>query len=716
MVRITDEHLALALSLFRGRTDVYARHWEKEGRSGYSPAYKLDWKEFSEFKKQGGTLKTFKNKECLPLTKDVVLKHLNEWHTVGIYPILKDNTSYFIVADFDGENWFEEAKAYLAECGHHGLKGYLERSRSGNGGHVWIFFEESYPCYKSRQTVMELIRKALKFSDFDKEISFDRLFPNQDTVSKDGFGNLIALPLQGQAVRRGNMVFLNPATWSPYPDQWEFLKSIKKHATSELDAVHATFFHRATIRTSTAPVHTEATKLSLTLDNKITLHRPQLNSELVHFLREHLNFMNTEYLVKQRIGKSLYNTPKYFKFVEEQGDEIYIPRGFLKHLSCFLNENNISYALTDHRPRLEARRFSSQIQLHPEQAALVEKILTHDSGVIVAPSGSGKTIIGLELIARRSLPALILVHRKQLLDQWKDRIQTFLGIPKTHIGEYSGIKKKSGTHVTVAMLQSFARLDKLQDMKNSFGTIIVDECHHIPAKTFREVISCLNARFLYGLTATPKRKHNDEPLIYIHIGEIIAEMKHAPIMALASPTTTDILVRETSLTLPFKYSTDDYQLLSKVICFDTARNQQIVKDILEQTESGKKVLVLSERRDHMDILNLYMKGKCETLVISGEDTAGKRALKLKQILHGDYQVVLSTGQFFGEGLDVPTIDCLILAFPFSFEGKLIQYMGRLRGHDNHKVILDYRDKQIPFLERQFKLRHRHYKKIHAHIG
>lgn len=261
------------------------------------------------------------------------------------------------------------------------------------------------------------------------------------------------------------------------------------------------------------------------------------------------------------------------------------------------------------------------------------------------------------------------------------------------------------------MLQSLARFEELGELKDQFGTIVVDECHHIPAKTFRQVVSQLNSHYIYGLTATPKRKHNDESLIYAYIGEIIAEMNKLPIPTSTADTqgTTEILIRETALTIPFKFSTDNFQLLSKIICYDTARNQLVVNDIKEQFGRNKKVLLLSERRDHLEILNLYLKGLCETIVITGEDSETKRRLKLKQIENGHYQVILSTGQFFGEGLDINTIDCLILAFPFSFEGKLIQYIGRIRGNNKHRIIVDYRDTHIPFLERQFKQRQRYYK-------
>ncbi len=714
MISITEQQLELYMSLFQGRTDVYARRWEKEGRSGYSPAYEFNWDEFMTHKGRGGSMKDFENKKLIPLTRDVVKKHLLGQHVVGIYPILPENTSYFIAADFDGENWLADSKLYLKACAKVGLSVYLERSRSGNGGHVWIFFSESYPCYKSRQITLELIRKAFHISEFEKEVSFDRLFPNQDTLSKAGFGNLIALPFQGKSVANNNSVFIDPESTKPFPDQWKFLENIKRHPITELDSIHQSLFSEIG---KPIPSIKHGNGLEIFVGKQIDLRRAELTPQIIHFLKEELNFLNTEYLTKRRLGKSVFGVEKYFKLIDEDGDIVSLPRGFLQALVTFLKENDIAHTVHFSAHDFEDSVYKSQIELTKSQIPIVETVAKSDHGVIVAPSGSGKTIIGLELIARRQLPALILVHRKQLLDQWIERIQSFLGITKLHIGQYSGTKKKIGKQITIGLLQSLARKGDLSELRDKFGTIIVDECHHIPAATFREVIAQLNPKYMYGLTATPKRKHNDEKLIYAYIGDIIARMEASDITPVSNlpHQSPKVLIRTTNLAVPFKFSTDHFQLLAKVVCFDTARNQMIIEDILSKIGDSKKLLVLSERKEHLEILAMYLKGKCETIVISGDDSAPKRKSKLKQIETGHYQVILSTGQFFGEGLDIQSISCLILAFPFSFEGKLVQYMGRLRDSSTQKTIVDYRDTQIPFLEKQFKQRQRYYKKLKAVI-
>jgi hypothetical protein len=341
----------LFMSHFRGRVDAYARRWEKDGRSGYSPAYEFSWDEFMAHKRRGGSLKDFENKRLLPLTDDVIKKHLLGVQVVGIYPILPDNTSYFLAADFDGEHWLKEAIGFIDECSRVQLNAYLERSRSGNGGHVWIFFSEPYACYKSRQIGLELVRRAFDISEFEKEVSFDRLFPNQDTLSKAGFGNLIALPLQGRSISQDNTVFLDMETGAPFADQWEFLKEAKRYSTQEIDTVYQRLIVQKAV--SVVPSASSGNSLTISVANQIVLARSELVPELVTFLKEELNFLNTEYLTKRRLGKSTYKVQKYFKLIEESGEAVSIPRGFLNRLVAFLNNQDIDHSVRYDYPSLD---------------------------------------------------------------------------------------------------------------------------------------------------------------------------------------------------------------------------------------------------------------------------------------------------------------------------------------------------------------------------
>ena len=710
-VRImTDEQINLYLSLFRGRTDVYARRWEKGEKSGYSPAYDFNWTEFLAHKNRGGTMASFENKTVIPLTPDVIKKHLAGRDVVGIYPLLENNTSYFIAADFDGGNAFVEGQKLIQICKELNLPAYLEKSRSGNGAHVWLFFEEAYPAVRSRIILLECIRQALNLSAFDKEVSFDRLFPNQDTQSGKGFGNLIALPLQGLSAVQEKTVFLDSETLTPYKDQWSFLGQIQKISTKTLDTVFTKITNDGNI--IEAPSNKD-NKLILKLKNGILVSKTLLDKATINFIREELNFPNLDYWLKKRLGKSVYQTEKFFKLIEEDGENIILPRGFLIKLTDHLRSRGIPFNLQDERTLLPEVNFSSVIELRPEQEKVVSLAMETEQGVIVAPPGSGKTIMGLELIARRSQPTLILTHRRQIANQWIERIQTFLNIPKAHIGRIDGVKKVIGEKITVAMLQSLSRQEDLKDWKDKFGTVIVDECHHIPAKTFREIVANINAKYWYGLTATPKRKHNDEKLIYLFIGDVIIELSDKPKEQNETEgfedTKTDrrVIVRETEIEVPFSFTADNYQILARIVSFDQSRNKLILDDIKKLATENQKILVLSERKEHLEVLNMCLKGVCETIVITGDDSVSARKTKFAQIESGHYQVILATGQLFGEGIDIPDIQTIVLAFPLAFEGKLAQYIGRIRGQQ--KMVYDYHDAKTKFLDRQFKKRKKFYK-------
>lgn len=447
--------------------------------------------------------------------------------------------------------------------------------------------------------------------------------------------------------------------------------------------------------------------IQITVANKLAIVTAQLPAKAKQFLREKLFIVNSEYIIKERLGKPPYDTPKYFDLIDEDLPYVLLPKGFLEQLTAWLDKGDYPYEVTYEYPEFVPMSFASKIALRPEQEVVVAKALVAGEGVIVAPPGSGKLIMGLELIARHDKPALILTHRKQLMDQWVEHIQQHLGLPKKQIGRYSSAYKKSSNYITVGLLQSFARAKDLSTLADTFGVIIVDECHHIPARTFRAVISQLNAPHIYGLTATPKRKHNDEQLIYLYIGGIVATMR-ANQQEASSPVIT---IRETDLRLPFSWKTDQTELLAKVICYDTARNQQIAKDVLASIAGGKKVLVLSERKEHLSILELYLREPAKVIIFSGDDSAVKRKVKLAQIERGEYEVLLATGQLIGEGVHIPTINTLVLAFPFAFEGKLVQYVGRLLHVDKPAGLIDYHDKHVTVLADQYKKRARAYKRL-----
>lgn len=709
-MQITQSHIDAYKFLFRGRGDVYAVRWEKNGRSGYMPAYKVDWDDYNRHKSLGGTFANYTKKEYLPFNDTALKEHFYGKTTIGIYPLLSDNTSFFIAADFDEDNWQESILKLYKICEEVELPAVIERSRSGNGGHLWLFFEENIPAFQSRKIMLELLLQSEIVSKFEKESSFDRLFPNQDSHSGKGIGNLIALPLQGDSLTKGNSCFLEPNTFEPVEDQWAFLTTIQKISKQKIDSLYLQLSGiKKEVFTSKYADLASTFELEILINSEIYLKRIQLNQKLIEFLRDNLNFLNSDYIVKQQLGKTAYNIEKYFKLIEETSEGIIIPRGFASSLVKFCNSECIPIKIIDERCKQDEIIMNSKIDLLPHQEEVLERAKSKDFGVIVSPPGSGKTIIGLELIAQKKQPTLILVHRKQLFDQWIDRIQNFLSIPKKQIGQIGNQINKIGKEITVAMIQSLIRGD-LTELKNRFGMVIVDECHHIPAKSFREVITQLNCYYLYGLTATPKRKNNDEKLIYVYIGNIIYEMTQKELLAQQN-IKAEINIIETELFVPFDYKIDNYETVSQVLMFDTARNGQILKDIDENISRFKSILILTERRNHVNILNLYLKEKYETIAISGDDSERSRKSKLEQINLGHFQIIISTGQYFGEGIDISALECLFIVYPFTFESKLVQYIGRVQRSGKPPVIFDYRDSKIDYFDKMFKQRNRYYNKL-----
>lgn len=707
MTSPTTSQIQIFKSLFKGREDVFAIRWEKGNKNGYMPAYFYDPYLYRSHKMKGGTFQNYSDKTYLPLSDSEIAKHLSGDQLIGIYPLLTNNTSWFIAADFDKDNWLEECKNFLEVCKKLGIPAYLERSRSGKGGHIWIFFEQPYQAIKSRKILLSLLEKSGIFSVFDKSSSFDRLFPNQDFLSGKGLGNLIALPLFKKTLDQGNSCFLDTDHFQPIPDQFAFINSIRKISTPELDTLYQSI---SATTSSISSIHPTG-KLSIVLSNTVRISREGMTTLLINFLKDELNFANTEFIIKKNSGRNTFGTERYFKLVEETENEVIVPRGFIGKLIRFCRENKIEHVFKDDRKKLKTVPFAFNTQLREHQQSVINSISKKDLGVIVAPPGSGKTIVALKIIAEKQQPALIIVHRKQLAEQWTERIETFLGVPKNEIGKIGQGKNKIGNKITIATIQSLSKeIDKPESMNlsSAFGTIIVDECHHIPAETFRNTIAKLHAFYLYGLTATPFRKYNDGRLIFTHLGEIIAQITPTDI---SNAKQAKIIIKITELNVPFNSKTDAFETISKILIHDTARNKLILDDVNIELTSGKKVVIITERKEHIDSLYQYLKQSFEAITLSGEDSENSRAAKWRMLKDGNYQVLITTGQFFGEGSDLHNANCLFLVYPFSFEGKLIQYIGRVQRSEVTPTIYDYRDIKIDYLNKLFLKRNTYYRKI-----
>ncbi|SEB20897.1 DEAD/DEAH box helicase [Pedobacter hartonius] len=700
-------NILLYKSLFRGREDIYAVHWAKGNKSGYMPAKVFDPYLNRIYKKNTSSINST-SPTYLELTQEQIQRHLEGRQLVGLYPLLTDNTSWLIAADFDKSNWLEDCRSFIKICSSYNIPVYLERSRSGNGGHVWIFFDKPYPASRSRSIIIALLEKSGLVSVFDKNSSFDRLFPNQDKLSGKGFGNLIALPLHKTSMESGNSCFIDINSGLPYKDQWHFLNYIQRISTGELDHI---FFSIVNYKKSD-PIGSE--KLTISLSNRIEIKSSEMSTALITFLKDELNFFNADFIIKKNSGRSTFGTKRYFKFIEEADGCLVIPKGFIKKLVMYCRKQNIEYQLNDNRKLLPPVIFSFNASLREYQLPAVLAASQKGIGVIVAPPGSGKTVVGLKIIADKQQPALIVVHRKQLADQWAERIEAFLGIPKHDIGKIGDGKTKIGKQITIAMIQSLGKeLQKPEanQLVKSFGTIIVDECHHIAAETFKNAISLFHSYFLYGLTATPFRKNSDDRLIFIHLGEVISNLEASDFGTSVYP---EIIIRNTSLEVQYNAKTDRFETLSNILIHDSDRNKLIFKDVAFQLGKGKRIVILTERKEHIETLQQYLKQSYETVTLSGDDSEARRTSKWKILRAGNYQILITTGQYFGEGSDLQNVQCLFLVYPFSFEGKLIQYIGRVQRSELNPIIYDYKDIKIDYLNAMFLKRNVYYKKLIRH--
>jgi superfamily II DNA or RNA helicase len=688
-----QQRIDLFQSLFRGREDVFAMHWQKFGTdiAGYTPVF------------------TDRNKTTYKsLTQGDIEQHLLGNVTLGVYPLLKDATTYFIVADFDEKEWQSDAQAFIKVCVQYGIPVALEVSRSGNGAHVWCFFEQPFKAFQSRKLFLALLREAKCIDDYTRDESFDRLFPNQDVHSGKGLGNLIALPLQGKSRKENKTVFIDPTTLTSFPDQWDFLSGIERLTERVFETLYEKLCSSSTKQYSLSESLPNA-PLRIEISNRLQISKQQVPPAVVAFLREELNFFNTEYLVKNRTGFSTHGIEKFFKTVFTDDDFVYIPRGYIHKLTTFLSAHSILFEIVDHGVSFDPIEPLPIPKLYGYQQRAVEDFADATEGILVAPPGSGKTIMGLVIALATGQSTLILTHRQNILDQWTESIQNFLGIPKKDIGKYVGATKKAKQPFTVAMMQTLARAKDKETIMNQFGCVIVDECHHVPAKLFREVVAGSASKYLFGLTATPKRKYNDQKLITAYMGEILHTVpgtyaKNTEEAKSAINSRLSVTVLKSDFSIPYDIASKDFAHLHKLLSFDTNRNALIAEAIKSEVSQKRRVLVIAERKEHLESLKYFLRKNVDALVMTGTLSAIQKRYRMTRIKNGTFQVILATGQFFGEGVDASCFDSLFLVSPISFEGKLVQYMGRLRKGENEQRVFDIRDPKVELLEKCFKKR------------
>ncbi len=725
-----EQRIALFRSLFHGRDDVYAVRWENtDGRYGYMPKADRDWKAYLRAKDEDRKKVDRQTRKFRPLTDEVVRGHLVGDHTIGIYPLLQDETCWFLAVDFDKKTWQKDALAFLTVCCELNVPAALERSRSGNGGHVWIFFDRAIPATTARKLGCAILTRAMESRHQLGLDSYDRFFPNQDTMPKGGLGNLIALPLQKLPRADGNSVFVD-TEFRPYDDQWAFLASVKRMPVSAAEAVVLEAQRNGDligVRIASAeeevqdpwtlpPTRKRADRpipgpfpvqVQIVRANLLYVEKKDLPCAMLNRLLRLGAFQNPDFYKAQAMRLPTYNKPRVIACGEELADHIALPRGCLVEVIGLLKSHRIKPIVRDERFVGRPIEVEFSGRLRPLQQDAVDAFAQHDEGILCAPTAFGKTAVAAWLIASRKVNTLILVHRQQLLDQWNARLAMFLGLPAKSIGQIGGGTAKRSGGVDIAILQSAHDKEGVKDFVAEYGQVIVDECHHLSAFTFEQVMRRVKAKYVVGLTATPERKDGRHPIIYMQCGQIRFKLS-ARSMTAATPFEHEVVPRLTDFSLPPEQTDKTIQEVYAALVDDRVRNELILHDLIQATADGRSPLLLTGRTDHLKYFDMELAGKVNNVFMlkggMGKKQRRSIAEAIAAVPEGEPRVILATGSYIGEGFDDARLDTLFLAMPISWKGTLQQYVGRLhRLHDAKRVVrvYDYVDSNVPMLARMY---------------
>ena len=735
------QRLALFRSLFRGREDVYAVRWEKpDGRAGYAPKADRDWKAYLGARESDRRKVDRQTRKLRPLTDDVVRGHLMGKQTIGIYPLLLDETCWFLAVDFDKKTWQQDAAAFLETCREFGVPAALERSRSGRGGHVWIFFGSAVSAAMARKLGCAILTRTMERRHQVGLDSYDRFFPNQDTMPKGGFGNLIALPLQKIPREAGNSVFVD-TEFRPYRDQWDFLSKLRgmsAEAAAELVSAVQSKGDLVGVRISLAEGGDERDPWTLPPSRKrrerpiegplpevvhvvranlLYIEKKDLPSSMLNRLLRLAAFQNPEFYKAQSMRLSTFNKPRVIACGEDLANHVALPRGCLTEVLALLGAHQVKAEVRDERFGGTAIEAEFRGQLRTSQREAVSTLNGCDEGILSAPPAFGKTAVAAWLIAERKVSTLVLVHRQQLLDQWRERLMMFLELPPTSVGQIGGGKRDRSGRVDVALLQSLHRKGEVKDCIAEYGQVIVDECHHISAFTFEQVMRQIKAKYVVGLTATPTRKDGHHPIIFMQCGPVRFSLS-ARGMTESTPFEHFVIPRQTDFRMAPNLTDVTIHDVYAALVRDRARNEMIVEDLVRAVESGHSPLLLTGRTEHLKYFETKLTGVVKNVFVlkGGMGTKQRRAATeaLASVGETDQRVILATGSYIGEGFDDARLDTLFLTMPISWKGTLQQYVGRLhRLHDNKRVVrvYDYVDAEVPMLARMYERRLKGYSAI-----
>lgn len=738
----SKDKINLFMSLFRGREDVYAKRWQnKEGKSGYTPVCLNEWESGLCGKPK------VKCSECTHkfygvLDENIIEEHLKGNIIAGIYPMCLDETCYFLSIDFDDESWQKDISALRDVCKEFDIPAAIERSRSGNGAHVWFFFAKQISAALARKFGTALLTYSMTKRHEITFKSYDRFFPNQDTMPKGGLGNLIALPLQMNARKNGNSVFVDE-NFEPYADQWEFLGMIKKLPEDKVETLIATLCHGnelGSLKKDDEEVqqpwesnnvkllkHDFPKKVKLIKANMIYILKAGSSQRGLNALKRLAAFKNPMFFKAQAMRMPTFNKPRIISCSDETEEYLCLPRGCEADVKSLFNEFRVDMDWIEKTNHGKSINVEFKGKLREEQQFVINELAKHENGVLSATTAFGKTVVAASLITEHKVNTLVLVHRKQLLSQWVSRLSEYLIIneelpilekkrgrrkSQSLIGEIGAGKDNMNGIIDVAVMQSLNNGGEVRECVKNYGMVIIDECHHVPAVSFEQILKNANAKYVYGLTATPTRQDGRHPIIFMHCGPIRFRVD-AKKEAEKRPFEHYVIPRLTGLRVPIDKDEKDLsiQKLYSEIAINEMRNQLIVDDVIKSYENGRNSLVLTERTAHVQSLAKKLREKIPDIIVL---MGGMGARETKEIFtkisgtpQGKQLTLIATGKYIGEGFDEPRLDTLFLAMPISWKGTLQQYAGRLhRLYENKSEvqIYDYVDIHVRMLEKMYNKR------------
>lgn len=716
-----SELITLYRDLFYGRQDVFAVRWDndKTGAHGYAPKCKNEWdrKMCGKAMKIKGACKKCAYRENQEITNDLIQRHFvgtgRDSFVMGIYPLLEDETCRFLAIDFDKGNWKKELLAAKAIYAEYGVQSYIERSRSGNGGHLWIFFNEPIEAYIVRKLGIKVLETAMNRTGNSKFDSFDRLFPNQDHMPKGGYGNLIASPLQRQAVEKGNSVFVDD-TFTMYSSQTAVLQSIKRYSRTEILNILKLFPDIILQDISDREIEEEDKTLpwekkkeekipedlpktiEIVLYDKIYVYKNNLHSFLKKKFIGLTVFHNPEYYLARNLRKSVQDIPMWIQCFDEDADYLMLPVGLESTLVEICESYNVSVKIIDKRFAGNAIDVSFYGDLREKQMKAVEELLAASNGILHANTAFGKTVAAIAMIAERRVNTLIIVDRVSLLDQWCERLSVFLNIPKKEIGVIGGGKKKPTGRIDVAISQSLYRDNTVSDFVKGYGQIICDECHHASAVGLEQIMKNSPAKYKYGLTATLKRKDGKERIVLMQLGPV----RYKDLSKVTSELEHKVMVQETGISIDGLEKEHTTNELYDYLYINPIRNMQIVMDVKNCLDEKRYPIILTERKEHIDLLEKELSSYVKVYKLHGGLKKKEREgimEELQNLPEDEARVIIATSKYVGEGFDYPILDTLFLTLPISWSGRVKQYAGRLHRdyHEKKEVrIYDYLDSDI----------------------